>query len=135
MTHRRRLLALLACIPAVVVTLAQAARLREGDLVAFERPQRRMMGIVISGPDPSSYYLLSIPGQADFAIHGEQLSLVQPTGTPDVALDLGASVGWTQAGAPRKGRLVKVHGAWCQVEPANEAAVVWVECALLRVAE
>jgi hypothetical protein len=132
MGHRRQLLALLTCLLACCAALAQPARLRTGDLVEFERPQGRITGIVIHGPDPSSYYLLEIAGENNFAIHADELRVIQPAGTPDAAMRVGTAVSWTQAGVPRKGSVAKVHGSWCQVEPPDDAPIAWVECESLQ---
>jgi hypothetical protein len=128
--YRTAVRLLLGCASLIASTLAFAqtnTRLREGDLVEFEGTYGPVIGEVISGPDPSIYYLLAIPGAEDFAIHREKLRLLQRAGAPQAAVTVGSPVKWKHRDKLRSGRIEKVNGAWCRVEAAS-AGTAWIEC-------
>jgi hypothetical protein len=124
-----------ALLSACLIALAQTGRFNKGDLVEYTSAFGPTLGEVITGPDPSNYYLLAIPGQEDFAIRADKLRLVQRAGTPDAAMNVGEAVSWTEANVAEKGSVVKVRGAWCQVKSASATTFGWVECKALRTAK
>jgi hypothetical protein len=129
-----RLTSLRGALGALLVSVAlfahaQTGRFNKGDLVEYTSAFGPTMGEVITGPDPSNYYLLAIPG------HAEKMRLVQRAGTPDAAMAVGESVSWTDANIAEKGSVVKVRGAWCQVKSASATTFGWVECKALRTAK
>jgi hypothetical protein len=137
MNMPRRLQILSALICFVLLSAAPLARSQTGrfnicDLVEYLSPFGPTLGEVLSGPDPSSYYLLAIPGKEDFAIHADKLRVVQRAGTPNAAIDVGEAVSWTEANVADNGKVVKVHGAWCQVKSLSATTIGWVECKALR---
>jgi len=113
-------------------TKAPGGRLAAGDLAEFTSGLGPMIGEVIGGPDASGYYQLLVPRKGEVPINGNKLRLVQRNGAPDAAFKPGDIVDVrTGPGQAERVSIVKVKGAWCQIQAPLLAG--WEECKDLRV--
>ncbi len=128
---------LVACLAAANLAIAAdsktpGGRLAAGDLAEFTSGLGPMIGEVIGGPDPSGYYQLLVPRKGEVPINGNKLRLVQRNGVPDAAFKPGDIVDVrTGPGQAERVSIVKVKGAWCQIQAPLLAG--WEECKELRV--
>ena len=105
-----------------------------GDLVEFTTGMGPMLGEVLNGPDPSNYYGILIPSRGEKPINGAKLRLIQRADAPNDSFKPGDAVKFRGDGnSIYSGNVVKVKGAWCQVEAPG--VLGWVECKGLRTAK
>ena len=102
-----------------------------GDLVEFTTGMGPMLGEVLNGPDPSNYYGILVPSRGEKPINGAKLRLIQRADAPNESFKPGDAVEFRGNGnSVYRGSVVKVKGAWCQVQAPG--VLGWVECKGLR---
>lgn len=101
-----------------------------GDLAEYVSGMGPTMGEVIDGPDPFGYYVLLVPGSGEVPVNGNKLRLVQRAGVPNAAMKPGEMVDVRTQSVLLRAKVVKVNGAWCQLEAPG--TVGWAECAELK---
>ncbi len=130
---------ILLCFGLIVATTGLAAdpaktlrRLGPGDLVRFVEGSGLDLAEVLSGPDPSNYYLLSSPTGEPQSVAREKLRLVQSAGAKRAPFKLGEVVDRKlQPRGTQRGVVVRVNGSFCEVKPEH-ADANWYECRELR---
>jgi hypothetical protein len=103
-------------------------RLGAGDLVRFVEGAGLDLAEILSGPDPSNYYLVTTPNGEPLAVPREKLRLVQSAGTKKAAFNAGDVVERKlQPRGTERGVVVRVNGSFCEVKPEH-ADSNWYEC-------
>jgi hypothetical protein len=107
-------------------------RLGAGDLVRFVEGAGLDLAEILSGPDPSNYYLVTTPNGEPLAVPRDKLRLVQSAGAKKAAFIPGDVVDRKlQPRGTERGVVVRVNGSFCEVKPEH-ADANWYECRELR---
>ncbi|MCC7546292.1 MAG: hypothetical protein IT532_00855 [Burkholderiales bacterium] len=104
-----------------------------GDLAEYVSGMGPTVGEVTVGPDESGYVVLSVPGAGEVPVHASKLRLLQRGGKPAAAFKAGEVVDLRTQGTILRAKVVKVNGAWCQLEAPG--TVGWAECRELKLAK